>query len=186
MTFIGCATAVQIIWDWTWVWKSLDIQGADVGLRLINNDGGGNVGSVSLIDSKLTNVNTAIIIAPASSTPGTGTTGLVLDNTRIDGPIVDTAGKVYLGAGYYDNWVLGPTYRGTTRTWSSAPFSSYPREQSLLGNEVDGLNNPPYFERKKNQYADRPVGDFVQLKSLGARGENIFVAPFVGWLTQLR
>ncbi|KAL4754843.1 hypothetical protein BDW72DRAFT_200512 [Aspergillus terricola var. indicus] len=173
MTFIGCTTAVQIIWDWTWVWKSLNIQGADVGLRLINNDGGGNIGSVSLIDSKLTNVNTAIIIAPASSTPGTGTTGLVLDNTRIDGPIVDTAGKIYLGAGYYDNWVLGPTYRGTTRTWSSAPFSSYPREQSLLGNRVDGLNNPPYFERKKNQYADRPVGDFVQLKSLGARGDGV-------------
>ncbi|KAL4820991.1 pectate lyase superfamily protein-domain-containing protein [Aspergillus spinulosporus] len=173
MTFIGCTTAVQIIWDWTWVWKSLNIQGADVGLRLINNDGGGNIGSVSLIDSKLSNVNTAIIISPASSTPGTGTTGLVLDNTRIDGPVVDTSGKIYLGAGYYDNWVLGPTYSGTTRTWSSAPFSSYPREQSLLGTRVDGLNNPPYFERKKNQYADRPVGDFVQLKSLGARGDGV-------------
>ncbi|RDW86246.1 glycoside hydrolase family 55 protein [Aspergillus mulundensis] len=172
MTFIGCATAVQIIWDWAWVWKSLSIQGADVGFRLIGTDGG-NIGSVTFIDSKFSSVNTAIIIAPASSTPGSGTTGLVLDNTRIDGPIVDTAGKTYLAAGYHDNWVLGPTYSDNTRAWTSASVSSYTREQSLLGSSVDGLNKRPYFERKKNQYANRPVEDFVQLKSLGARGDGV-------------
>ncbi|KAL4918625.1 pectate lyase superfamily protein-domain-containing protein [Aspergillus aurantiobrunneus] len=173
MTFVGCSTAVQIIWDWAWVWKSLYIQGADVGLRLINNDGGGNIGSVSLIDSRLADVATAIIIAPASATPGSGTTGLILDNTRIDGPIVDTDGREYLRAGYYDNWVLGPTYSDGTRVWTLGASMSYPRENSLLGDRIDGLNNAPYFERKKNQYENRPVGDFVQLKSLGARGDGV-------------
>ncbi|KAL4781792.1 pectate lyase superfamily protein-domain-containing protein [Aspergillus varians] len=173
MTFIGCSTAVQIIWDWAWVWKSLHIQGANVGFRLINNDGGGNIGSVSFIDSRFTDVTTAIILSPASATPGSGTTGLTLDNTRIDGPIVDASGRTYLGAGYYDNWVLGPTYRGNTRSWSSGSSISYHRERSLLGDSVSGLNNSPYFERKKDQYAGRPIGDFVQLKSLGARGDGV-------------
>ncbi|KAL4805582.1 pectate lyase superfamily protein-domain-containing protein [Aspergillus unguis] len=173
MTFIGCTTAIQIIWDWAWVWKTLDIQGADVGVRLINPDGGGNIGSVSFIDSKFTGVNTAIIIGPASESPGSGTTGLVLDNTRIDGPIIDTAGETYLAAGYHDNWVLGPTYTDGTRSWSSGAVLSYPREGSLLGEAVDGLSKRPYFERKKNQYLDRSVGDFVQLKSLGARGDGV-------------
>ncbi|KAL4941643.1 hypothetical protein BDV06DRAFT_212488 [Aspergillus oleicola] len=173
MTFIGCSTAVQIIWDWGWVWKSLNIQGADVGFRLINDGGGGNIGSVSFIDSRFTDVTTAIIIAPASATPGSGTTGLVLDNTRIDGPIVDTSGRQYLGAGYYNNWVLGPTYTGSTRSWTSGASLSYPREASLLGGRIDGLNSAPYFERAKNQYASRPIGDFVQLKTLGARGDGV-------------
>ncbi|KAL4949464.1 pectate lyase superfamily protein-domain-containing protein [Aspergillus filifer] len=173
MTFIGCATAVQIIWDWAWVWKSLDIQGADVGFRLINDGGGGNVGSVSFIDSRFTDVTTAVIIAPASATPGSGTTGLVLDNTRIDGPIVDTSGRQYLGAGYYDNWVLGPTYSGNTRSWTAGASLSYPRESSLLGSRVDGLNNAPYLERAKNQYANRSIADFVQLKSLGVKGDGV-------------
>lgn len=174
MTFIGCSTAVQIIWDWAWVWKSLRIQGADVGFRLINSDGGGNIGSVSFVDSIFTDVTTAIILAPASATLGSGTTGLILDNTRIDGPIVDTAGTTYLGAGYYDNWALGATYTGGTRSWTSGASLSYPREGSLLGERVSSLNNLPYFERKKNQYADRHIGDFVQLKSLGARGRFHF------------
>ncbi|KAL4924556.1 glycoside hydrolase family 55 protein [Aspergillus undulatus] len=173
MTFIGCATAVQTIWDWAWVWKTLHIQGADVGFRLINDGGGGNIGSVAFIDSRFADVKTAIILAPASATPGSGTTGLILDNTRIDGPIVDTAGMQYLAAGYYNNWVLGPTYRGSSRSWTSGTSLAYPREGSLLGNRIDGLDNAPYFEREKNQYASRPIGDFVQLKSLGARGDGV-------------
>jgi hypothetical protein len=179
MTFIGCSTAIQIIWDWGWVWKSLHIQGGNVGIRLVNPDGNGNIGSVSIIDSQITDVTTAIIVTPSSSTPGSGTTGLVLDNTRIGGSIVDTGGRTYLSAGYYANWALGPTYAGGARTWSSGSSLPYPREQSLLGARVDGLDNAPYFERKKNQYADRPVGDFVQLKSLGARGMHCLAVLLV-------
>ncbi|KIA75922.1 hypothetical protein HK57_00283 [Aspergillus ustus] len=124
---------------------SLRIQGGDVGICLVNPDGNGNIGSVSFVDSQITGVTTAIIVSPISSSPGSGTTGLILDNTRIGGPIVDTAG-------------------------SSVPYS---REQSLLGGRVDGLDSPPYFERKKNQYANKPVDDFVQLKTLGARGDGV-------------
>ncbi|KAL3441195.1 pectate lyase superfamily protein-domain-containing protein [Aspergillus insuetus] len=159
MTFIGCSTAIQIIWDWGWVWKSLHIQGGNVGIRLTNPNGNGNIDSVSIIDSQITGVATAIIVTPASSTPGSGTTGLILDNTRIGGPVVDAGGRTYLSAGYYANWALGPTYAGGARIWSSGSSLPYPREQSLLG-----------ARRKKDQYADRPVGGFVQLKSLGARG----------------
>ncbi|KAL3470951.1 pectate lyase superfamily protein-domain-containing protein [Aspergillus californicus] len=173
MTFIGCTTAVQLIWDWGWVWKSLDIQGADVGFRLINSDGSGDIGSVTFIDSKFTNVNTAVIIGPASENPGSGTTGLILDNTRIDGPIVDNAGRTYLRAGYYNNWVLGPTYTVSGRSWTSGASMPYSRNESLLGDRVTGLDNRPYFERKKNQYAGKSIGDFVQLKSLGAKGDGV-------------
>lgn len=81
-----------------------------------------------------------------------------------------TVGTQYLDAGYYDNWVLGPTYSDNKRTWTSGSSTPYDREKSLLGDTVSGLENPSYFERKKNQYKDKSIGDFVQLKSLGAKG----------------
>ncbi|KAL4733150.1 hypothetical protein BDV11DRAFT_175970 [Aspergillus similis] len=83
----------QIIWDWGWVWKSIDIWGADVGFRLVSDDDSGNIGSASFIDSKFTDVTTAIVMAPASEDPGSGTTGLILDNTKIDGPLAIRLGK---------------------------------------------------------------------------------------------
>ncbi|KAL2867032.1 glycoside hydrolase family 55 protein [Aspergillus lucknowensis] len=167
MTFIGCTTAIQVIWDWGWVWKSLHVQGSETGIRLVNPDGNGNISSASFIDSRFTEVATAITFAPATSAPGSGTTGLILDNTRIDGPIVDTSGRTYLRAGYSRSWVLVPTYNGGERSWTSGNSIPYPREESLLGDRVADLDVPPYFERKKNQYADRSIEDFVQLKTLG-------------------
>lgn len=37
---------------------------------------------------------------------------------------------------------------------------------------MDGLDVPPYFERPRTQYADRPASDFVHLKDGGAKGDG--------------
>lgn len=104
MTFNGCKTAVQIIWDWAWVWKSVTVDGAEVGFQLLNSDGTGNIGSVSLIDSIFINIKkAAIVVGPVSSEPGSGTTGLVLDNVNLGGHVVDSAGKELLASGYHQN-----------------------------------------------------------------------------------
>ncbi|CAK7207877.1 hypothetical protein SEUCBS139899_010692 [Sporothrix eucalyptigena] len=44
MTFKGCTTAAQIIWDWGWVWKSTIVDSVDVGFRLISDDGSASSG----------------------------------------------------------------------------------------------------------------------------------------------
>ena len=54
-------------------------------------------------------------MAPPSTEPGTGTTVLILDDTKIDGPIKDTAGEIYALPGYYDSFVLGPIYTDNER-----------------------------------------------------------------------
>jgi len=173
MSFYNCETAIHIIWDWGWVWKSLSINGGDVGVRLYNEDpnGNGHVGSVAFVDSEIRGVGKAIVIAPASERPLTGSTGVVLDNTYISGPIVDTAGKQYLGAGSYNNWVLGPVYKDNKREFTFSKIDKYSREETLLG-PSQGLTLPgaPYLERKRNQYEDKSAGDFVHLKDLGAKG----------------
>jgi Pectate lyase superfamily protein len=48
----------------------------------------------------------------------------------------------------------------------------YTREKTLLGNNVNDLQVAPYFERARNQYTDKSVGDFVHLKDGGATGDG--------------
>lgn len=104
MTFNGCKTAVQIIWDWGWVWKSVKIDDAEVGFRLVGDDPKGRIGSVSFIDSTFANIrNAAIIMVAPKDTPGDTPTGLILDNVNLGGRILDTAGNQLLSSGYYKN-----------------------------------------------------------------------------------
>ena len=49
----------------------------------------------------------------------------------------------------------------------------YTREATLLGASVTGLSVAPYFERKRNQYADKSAADFIHLKDQGAKGDGV-------------
>lgn len=175
MTFKNCKTAVQIIWDWGWVWKSLRVDNSDVGFRLVG-DAGGNIGSVSFIDSIMTNVKTAIIMAPLSPKPGSGTSGLILDNTKIAGPIKDTKGATIVAAGTYNNFVIGPVYKEGTRSWTAGSTNmAYKRQASLQADsKVTGLDFAPYFERAKPQYEGTSADTFKSLKGEGgAKGSGV-------------
>ncbi len=138
-------------------------------IAVASEDKSGHIGSVSLIDSQISGVQTAIEFEPPSENPLQGSTGLVLDNTKIEGPIVDSSGKKYLEAGSYKNWVLGPVYTNNTRSWTSGQVMEYQRESTLLGTP-SGLPVTPYFERKRTQYEDKAPSDFVHIKDLGAKG----------------
>lgn len=66
---------------------------------------------------------------------------------------------------------MGSTYVNDKRSWTNGPMD-YKREPTLLGASVSGLQVAPYFERKRNQYADKPASDFVHVKDLGAKGDG--------------
>ncbi|KAI0532057.1 pectin lyase fold/virulence factor [Xylaria digitata] len=173
LTFNGCNTAVQIIWDWGWVWKSITVNNAQVGFRLYNDGNGQVPGSVTIVDSTFSNIrDSAIEMAVPVDTRDSGFTGLVLDNVNLGGKIQDHwSSKVILAAGYYKNYVMGATYKQNQRAWTNGPMD-YTRESTLLGSSVAGLQVAPYFERKKNQYTDKTTADFVHLKDLGAKGDG--------------
>jgi hypothetical protein len=147
----------------------------NVGFKLTSDDGTGNIGSVAVIDSSFSSVGTAaIVIAPPSSKVGSGSTGVVLENVQLSGvaaAVQDTAGKVYLSgsAGTVDEWVLGPTYEGSTtaRAFSEGgKVGDYRRHTALLDSAG------AYFERAKPQYEDRTVDDFVHVRDYGATGDG--------------
>ncbi|KAK3934652.1 glucan 1,3-beta-glucosidase [Diplogelasinospora grovesii] len=157
--FNGCGIGVHVIWDWGWV----------IGFKLVSDDGSGNIGSVSVLDSSFTSVATAALqIAALNEAPGTGSTGVILENVKLSG----VAAAVWLdgSAGTtVTEWTLGPTYEGTTtaRTYTEGgKVGDYRRHSTLL--DADGA----YFERAKPQYEDKVVGDFVHIKDMGVTGDG--------------
>lgn len=173
LRFEDCDTAAYVLWDWSWVWKTTTVKNCDEGFRLVSPDEGGVIGSVSFVDSTFAGTKKAIIMGKPSNEPGTNTTGIVLDNTVIDGIIEDVTGKQYLGPGSYKSWVFGPTYSGDgKRSFATGQTMEYARQPALQGGSLDGLPLKPYFERQRPQYADRGPGDFIHIKDY-AKGPSI-------------
>lgn len=191
LTFDGCATAVRVIWDWGWVWKSVTVKNAKVGFQLVALKEGekkkrqikrgkpGSIGSSSFLDSVFTSVDTAIVVKPVDSKPGSGSTGVVLQNcvaNDVKTMIADTDGKTVLQSLPSDSdAVLGPIYhQNGTRDFAN-PGNEQPsyvptgasRPTNLLG---DGN---AYYERAKPQYENLSPDDFVSVKSLGAMGDGV-------------
>ncbi|KAH6628876.1 pectate lyase superfamily protein-domain-containing protein [Chaetomium tenue] len=165
LTFNGCNTAVQMIWNWGWVWKSITVNNAQVGFRLYNDGNGAIPGSVTIVDSTFNNIReSSIEMAVPVDVRDSGFTGLVLDNVQLGAKIKDHwSTNSILAAGYYKN--------DNKRTWTNGP-KDYTRETTLQGPTVAGLQVAPYFERKRNQYADKSAADFVHLKDEGAKGDG--------------
>lgn len=114
-------------------------------------------------------MDTAVLIAPLNSKPGSGSTGVVLENVdmvNVAKPVADTSGQTLLAPrDKVDLWVSGPVYSPEREFYMGKDGPSYKREPSLLD------KNGAYFERAKPQYEGNSAGDFVHLKDLGATGE---------------
>ncbi|CAK7223423.1 hypothetical protein SBRCBS47491_005203 [Sporothrix bragantina] len=171
--FRDCNTAVQLLWDWGWVWKSVHVENVNVGFELLGDNSTGHVGAISIMDSIFANIKkSAIVMGPPVDKAGPGSTGLILDNVRLGGNIADNSTHQILKAGYYKQWTIGATYTNGTRKWTPGQMRDYDREPSLLGADRAGLDVPPYFERLRAQYEDKSASDFVHIKDLGAKGDG--------------
>lgn len=133
----------------------------------------GNIGSASFIDSTFHNVETAVLVAPPNEKPGSGSTGVIIDNVSVQGVskvVADTSGATLLAApasGKVDQWALGPVYQDSGPSFSKGrKVGVFRREPGLLDSQG------AYFERAKPQYEGRAVGDFAHVKDFGARGDG--------------
>lgn len=114
LTFNGCNTAIFVNWNWAWTFKSLEINNCGVGLNMTNSPQNQTVGSVMILDSKLTNTPTGVVTAfTQNSIPNAGGT-LVLDNVDFSGSAVAVAGlegnTILAGGSVVSSWVQGNTY----------------------------------------------------------------------------
>lgn len=114
LKFNGCQTAIFMNWNWAWTFKSVDINNCQVGLNMSTSPSNQTVGSVMMLDSKLTNTPTGIVTAwNKKSIPDGGGT-LVLSNVDFSGSKVAVSSidgsSVLEGGSVVANWVQGNTY----------------------------------------------------------------------------
>lgn len=195
LKFDNVETAVRVIWDWGWVWKSISISNAKVGFQLIalksnttstkrDLDRGkvGSIGSCSFLDSSWSNVGTAVLVKPISSDTGTGTTGIVVQNCKTTSDVnvflADSDGKTIvqkLDEG--QDTAVGPIYyadghRDFGQPASVGPSWKYDGAPGASDNGLLAADNK-YFERAKPQYENLHSEDFWSVKTLGAAGDGV-------------
>jgi glucan 1,3-beta-glucosidase len=101
LTFDKCRTAIQAIWDWTFLWSNIKITGATIGIDLINQDLKNNQApqqtfAYLLLDSAIS-AQTGIRSNPFMATDGYAQ--VTLDNVDFAGSgtaIMETTGNVVL------------------------------------------------------------------------------------------
>lgn len=177
MTFNHCKTAIFMNWNWAWTFKSLHINNCGIGLDMSNGGASGqSVGSVMILDSKMTNTPKGVITAFSStSAPVSGGT-LILDNVDFTGSsvAVATAGgsTILAGGSVVASWAQGNTYtpQGSSGTFVKARVQgkqTAPSKPSIL------FDGGTVFERSRPQYEGLPVSSFVSVKSSGAKGDGV-------------
>ncbi|KAF7595626.1 hypothetical protein BBP40_005374 [Aspergillus hancockii] len=114
LTFNDCNTAVFMNWNWAWTFKSVSINNCQVGLDMSNSPQNQTVGSVLLLDSKLTNTPTGVVTAFTEKSIPVGGGALILDNVDFSGSRVAVAGvsgnTILAGGSVVSNWVQGNSY----------------------------------------------------------------------------
>jgi glucan 1,3-beta-glucosidase len=131
------------------------------------------VGSVLLVDSKIS--NTPIGISTAYSTNEGATNGsLIIDNVdfteNVPVAVFNPESKATILAGNTKvaSWIQGREYKGANAgTTVQGPATVVPKPASLL----DSAGN--VFTRAKPQYENEPVSAFKSVKAAGAKGDGV-------------
>ncbi|KAI9766982.1 MAG: hypothetical protein M1840_005940 [Geoglossum simile] len=172
LVFNNVQTAIFMNWNWAWTFKSLSINSCGVGIDMAN--GGSSqqlVGSVLVLDSKITNTPIGIKTAFGSaSQPNTGGT-LVIDNVDFTGSALAVAdpngGSILAGNTKIASWGQGRQYSGSNGARFQGPLTPPSKPGSLL--DAGGL----VYERSRPQYQNVDVSHFISVKSYGAKGDGV-------------
>ncbi|TKA69626.1 hypothetical protein B0A49_04649, partial [Cryomyces minteri] len=173
LTFYNAVTAINQLWDWGWTYKNVNINNCSVGLNM--SSGGRtaqSVGSVTFIDSSISNTPIGIITAhDATSQPPTAGS-LILENvklnnvpTAVQGPGATVALAGTTGASTIAAWGEGHSYTPDGPTNFEGPIAPNPRPGVLLSGDK-------YYERSKPQYEKYDLNDIISVRSAGAAGDG--------------
>jgi glucan 1,3-beta-glucosidase len=176
LAFYDCVTAIVQAWSWGWVYQGISINNCQKGIDMsaLSSTGAQFVGSITLLDSSISNTPVGIITAYSStSQPPTGGT-LILENVVLNN--VPTAIK-YSGNGAtvlagstgsmtIAGWGEGHKYTPNGPVSFQGAFTPNSRPSSLLS----GSN---YYVQSKPQYNNLPTTSFQSVRSAGATGNGV-------------
>ncbi|KAF2721657.1 glycoside hydrolase family 55 protein [Polychaeton citri CBS 116435] len=171
LTFNSVVTAINQLWDWGWTYKSISINNCTTGL---NMTGGGptaqSVGSITFIDSSISNTKTGIATSWSRSSQPPGAGSLILENVdfrNVGVAVLGANGVTALAGGslHVDGWGEGHAYTPNGPQVFQGYITPVSRPASLL-------SGSKYYERSKPQYEKNSVRDFVSARDLGAKGDG--------------
>ncbi|KAI0146079.1 glycoside hydrolase family 55 protein [Hypoxylon sp. NC0597] len=172
MTFNNCNTAIHMIWNWLWLMQDITINGGKIGIDMTSDTLDTiKVGSLLLVDSKISNVGVGISTLYKPDNLDTNNT-LILDNVDMTQAVptaiqfakdksVILQGNQKIGA-----FAQGRQYTGATGKAVQTAKESVRKPEVLQG--ADGK----IFTRIKPQYETISSNNFVSVKTAGAKGDG--------------
>lgn len=173
MKFNNCKTAVFMNWNWLWTLHGLEINNCGVGIDMSNGGASQTVGSVLLLDSRISNTPIGILTAYNPSQIGTNGS-LIIDNVDFtqNTPIaVQQSGSratLLSGNTKITSWVQGREYKAINSGRAvQGPNAAITKPANLL--DASGR----IFARSKPSYETVPVSSFKSVKNAGAKGDGV-------------
>jgi hypothetical protein len=174
LKFNNCKTAIFMNWNWAWTFHGIDINSCGIGIDMANGGPAGQtVGSVLLLDSKISNTPIGITTAYQSNEVSTNGT-LIMENVDMSTNVpvavknAGTGATILAGNQKITSFVQGREYRAAN-AGQAVQGSTYSttKPASLLSS--DGR----LFARSKPQYEDVPISSFISVKANGAKGDGV-------------
>ncbi|GAB0132610.1 hypothetical protein EsDP_00001040 [Epichloe bromicola] len=183
LLFFKCKTAVQIHWDWAWSMHNIAIIGSkdlsQTGIVIVGGAGGpggtgpGATGSFVLLDSKFTDLSVGI----RTSLLQENSTSMLVQNCRFQRTrtiVKDVVTDADLIPGGEDkvveSWGFGKMVHKDVATSQFQNGKNIP-----AANRTSGLTVSPFgniFSRSAPTYQDVPGSSFINIKSMGAKGDH--------------
>lgn len=175
LTFYNCITAIDMLWDWGWVFQDINIRNCQTGLNMAAGGSSDQaIGSITLVDSTISDTPVGISSAFTSSSMPTTAGTLIIENLMLNN--VSTAiqssssGQMILagsiGTTTIAAWGQGNHYTLSGEQRFQGAFSPNPRPASLV-------SGTKFYARSKPQYASLPVSSFLSVRSEGATGDGV-------------
>ncbi|GKT58402.1 glucan 1,3-beta-glucosidase [Colletotrichum tofieldiae] len=154
LVFNQCNMAVQMVWDWGWNWQRITVNGGSIAFNIsgVGGNSGQGIGSVSIIDSTISDVEVGVLTNSLSTSPN-----IVLDNTNFENvanPVMAASGNIIL-SGNSRLWATGKRYNGSDGSTQTGAVTAPGR-----GTGLDDSNGLLYV-RSRPQYEKNSVGSFL-------------------------
>lgn len=172
LTFNNNVVAIAQQWDWGWTYQNIKINNAQIGLNMTSGENVGNlnVGSITLVDSVISNTPIGIQTGWSTSSLPPAAGSLILENVEVNNvaAIVQGAGNITVlsGVDEVSAWGQGHSYTPNGPNVFQGTITPNDRPAGLI--TADGS----YYQRSKPQYEGLPLSNFVSARTLGATGNG--------------
>lgn len=165
-------TAISQIWNWGWTYSGLTIDSCTTAFDFsIGGSSAVAAGSVTIIDSTISNTGTFLKTAWTTSSSPAGAGNLIIENVALNNVPTAIQGPngVYLAGGTttISGFGQGHEYTPTGPSVLNGDFNPVSRPSGLL---QSGSSN--YFTKSKPQYESYGTGSVVSMRSSGAKGDG--------------